>query len=330
MVIQGKNRRIVTFASSILLAFLLVSAPFLQSCSLPEQGPASNPPANQQSNAASEQPSASNPLASPQSSAVSIHVFDVGEGLAVLIDDGEYEVIIDGGEKRFGAAFSAYLASYVDGSIEYVIATHSHADHVGGLTQIYADYQVDHTIYGDTGTSRQYEDFENAAKAEPGSDFKNDETETITLSEGVTLSILDVVDDDKNTNNNSVISVLDAGGIKTLITGDAEERTEKLLASSIGEVTLFIVGHHGSETSSSQVFLDEIRPEFGIISSQGPIKGSYYNPDIEVLRRLAALGTELYATYRSGTIVATIDGGSIHLSPPASERITPENYQNAA
>jgi beta-lactamase superfamily II metal-dependent hydrolase len=272
------------------------------------------------------------PQPQPQSASapagVGIHVFDVGEGLAVLIDNGETEVVIDGGYAKYGKSFSAYISEYVDGDIEYIIATHSHADHVGGLAQLYADYQVSQTIYGDTGKSKQYDDFSSGAQSEPRSEFKNDETETIALGGDVTLSIIDAVDDDSNTNNNSVISILDVGGVKTLITGDAEDKTERLLAGRVGDVDIYVVGHHGSETSSSQAFLDEIRPEYGIISSQGPDVGSYDNPDIDVLRRLSALGATLYATYRSGTIVATIEGDSISLSPPASERITPENYKD--
>jgi beta-lactamase superfamily II metal-dependent hydrolase len=265
-----------------------------------------------------------------RSNAVSIHIFDVGEGLAVLIDDGDVEVVMDGGYKQYGVPFSNYISSYIDGDIEYVIATHSHADHVGGLAQIYADYQIDHTIYGDTGTSGQYKDFEQAAQTEPDSDFKNDETMTIALSEGVSLSIIDVIDGDRNTNNNSVISVLDVGGRRTLITGDAEAKAEQPLHDLIGDIDIYVVGHHGSETSSTQVLLDEIKPEYGIISSQGPNKGKYNNPDIEVLKRLSAFGTQMYAAYRSGTILVTIDSGTITLSPPLSERITPENYKEAA
>jgi beta-lactamase superfamily II metal-dependent hydrolase len=275
-------------------------------------------------------PSSQSTLPIPTAGEVTIHVFDVGEGLAVLIDDGDAEVLIDGGYKQYGVPFSNYIKSYIDGDIEYVIATHSHADHVGGLAQIYADYQVDHTIYGDTGTSGQYKDFEQAAQTEPDSDFKNDETVTIALSEGVSLSIIDVIDGDRNTNNNSVISVLDVGGKRTLITGDAEAKAEQPLLGLIGDIDIYVVGHHGSETSSTQALLDEIRPEYGIISSQGPNKGKYDNPDPEVLKRLSAFGTQLCATYRSGTIVVTIDGGTITLSPPVSERITPENYKEAA
>ena len=134
------------------------------------------------------------PNPTPSESAVLVHVLDVGEGLVVLIDDEEAEVVIDGGYKQYGQAFSSYIKPYVDGDIEYVIATHSHADHVGGLARIYADYQVGHTIYGDTGTSQQYRGFESAARSEPGSTFENDDTETIVLSEGVTLSIIDAID----------------------------------------------------------------------------------------------------------------------------------------
>jgi type I restriction enzyme M protein len=158
----------------------------------PSQGSTSNTTQNEQpsiptppSPPSGEQPAQTGQQPALDNGSVSIHVFDVGEGLAVLIDDGETEVVIDGGYKQYGVPFSAYIKPYVDGDIEYVIATHSHADLVGGLAQIYADYQVDHTIYVDTGTSKQYLDFENAASHEPNSDFKKKVTETIPLSDGV-------------------------------------------------------------------------------------------------------------------------------------------------
>ncbi|MDR3136345.1 MAG: MBL fold metallo-hydrolase [Coriobacteriales bacterium] len=318
-----------------MLLVVVVAAFPLQSCSTaqPDPTPSNSTLPNPSPSTSSSSTSSSSTSSSPSSSTssnVSIHVFDVGEGLAVLIDDGATEVVIDGGYAKYGKSFSNYIHRYVDGDIEYVIATHSHADHVGGLTRLYEDYQIDHTIYGDTGTSTQYKDFESAARAEPYSEFRNDVTESISLSEDVTLSIIDIIDDDKNTNNNSVIVVLDVSGIKTLITGDAEDKTEQLLFGRIGEVDIYVVGHHGSETSSSQALLDEIRPKYGIISSQGSNAGSYNNPDIEVLRRLSALGTVMYATYRSGTIVVTTDGRDISLTPPESEQITTENYREAA
>jgi beta-lactamase superfamily II metal-dependent hydrolase len=260
---------------------------------------------------------------------VVVHVLDVGEGLSVLIDAGDAEVLIDGGYMKYGEAVSDYIEDYVDGNIEYVIATHSDSDHVGGLIQIYDDYQVDCTIYGDKSTSGNYLKFEEAALKEPNSDYRNDENEIFELSEGVTLRFIDPVDDASETNNNSVISILDAGGARLLITGDAQASTEKLLLRQIGKVDVYIVGHHGSETSSSQVFLDEIRPEYGIISSEGP-GGRYRNPDEEIVKRLDAIGAKLYATYRSGSIIVTFADGRISVSPPAGEQITQRNSQEAA
>jgi beta-lactamase superfamily II metal-dependent hydrolase len=134
-----------------------------------------------------------------------------------------------------------------------------------------------------------------------------------------------------------VIALLDAGSRKLLVTGDAEAvdtkteiGTENLLLGKIGQVDVYVVGHHGSETSSSQAFLDEIRPEYGIISSAGPEYRKYNNPDISVLNRLTALGAKMFATYRSGNITVTFDGGTIRLSPPESQQITPQNYKEAA
>jgi beta-lactamase superfamily II metal-dependent hydrolase len=266
----------------------------------------------------------------PVSGEVSVHVLNVGEGLSVFIDDGDAEVLIDGGYMKYGEGISGYISDYVDGDIEYVIATHSDGDHVGGLIRIYADYQVDCTIYGDTSRKGNYPKFEAAAQNEPDSVYKNDENETLELSDGVTLRIIDLIDDAGDTNDNSVISLLDVGGQKLIVTGDAQADTENLLLDKIGQVDVYVVGHHGSETSSSQAFLDEIRPEYGIISSAGPEYKKYNNPDIEVLNRLSALGTKMFATYRSGNITITFDNGTISLSPPESQQITPQNYKAAA
>jgi beta-lactamase superfamily II metal-dependent hydrolase len=260
---------------------------------------------------------------------VSVHVLDVGDGLSVLIDSGEAEVLIDGGYMKYGEAVSRYIGDHVDGDLEYVIATHSDSDHVGGLIQVYADYQVNHTIYGNTATNGNYPKFETAAKNEPNSEYRNDESEVIDLGAGVTLRIIDIIDGSGDVNDDSVISLLSVGDKKLLVTGDAQAKTERLLAGLIGRVDVDIVAHHGSETSSSQAFLDEIRPEYGIVSSAGP-SAKDRNPDEEVMTRLESIGTKLYATYRSGNITITFDNGSILFSPPSSEQITLQNYKDAA
>jgi beta-lactamase superfamily II metal-dependent hydrolase len=90
------------------------------------------------------------------------------------------------------------------------------------MEDIYEAFDVEHTIYGDIGNTNQFEEFFSIAKSR-SSDVKEDEDEVIELSEDATLSIIDILDGDGNTNNNSVISVLDVDGKKMLITGDYED-----------------------------------------------------------------------------------------------------------
>jgi competence protein ComEC len=269
-------------------------------------------------------PAVDDPNATAISSA-EIHAFNVGEGLALLVDSGQTEIIIDGGYKQYGEPFADYIRPYVDGDIELVIATHSHADHVGGLTTIYDEYQVDKTIYGDKGESGQFKAFWKAANDEPGSSVINDEDTTTDFGGGLSLSTIEAGDDDSNTNNNSVISLIDVGGVKTLVTGDAEDKIEKKLAGAIGDVDIYIVGHHGSETSNTQTFLEEIRPDVCIISSEGPAK-QYENPNWYVMERLLAFTPEIYATYRSGNIAVMIDGSVIAVTDDGDSRLTLDNY----
>jgi beta-lactamase superfamily II metal-dependent hydrolase len=121
-----------------------------------------------------------------------------------------------------------------DVAIEYVIATHSHADHIGGIEDVYAACQVAHTIYGDTGTTAQFKEFMGAASGEPNSIVK-DEDDMLSLPNSATLTILDIIDDDSNTNNNSVVTALEADGRRMLVTGDAEDEKSKAVKSALAE-----------------------------------------------------------------------------------------------
>ena len=275
----------------------------------------------------------------PSVGTVTVYVWDVGEALSVLIDDGDTEILIDAGNDRDGQTIVAKVAPYVsDGTIEYVVATHSHSDHIGGMEDIYAAYHVAHTIYGDTGVSGQFREFFDAARAEEDSTLKEDEDEVIGLPNGATLSVLDIIDGESNTNNKSVITALEFGGRKMLVTGDAEdEKSKKLQGALVGRlqndrlypIDVYVVGHHGSETSNSEALLSLIKPAFAIISSEGPY-GQYKNPNEAVIARLAATGASIFATYRSGDITIRLSNDCIILSAPDSERLTVESYHKAA
>ena len=95
------------------------------------------------------------PLPEPELSLLSIYFIDVEQGDSILIDYGEYEILIDGGGKSPGVV--NYLKPLVDGSLEVMVATHPHADHIGGLIDVLAQYQVNEIWHnGDTATSKTY------------------------------------------------------------------------------------------------------------------------------------------------------------------------------
>jgi competence protein ComEC len=157
----------------------------------------------------------------------------------------------------------------------------------------------------------------------------------VSLSDGVTLSIFDILDGESNTNNNSVISLLDCYGRKLLVTGDAEDEKSKtvrealvgrLRGEGVTNIDVYVVGHHGSETSSSKELLALTRPAYAVISSAGPKYKNYNNPSPDVLRRLTNVNAEIYATYRSGDITVTIDRNRMLLLSPGNGRITLSDY----
>lgn len=97
-----------------------------------------------------------------------IHFIDVGQADAALIDIGNTEVLIDGGNNANGQQVVNYLRPYVDGALDYVIATHTDADHIGGLDDVLAAYQVDTVIgSGDTSSTSTYRDYWAAVQSEP-------------------------------------------------------------------------------------------------------------------------------------------------------------------
>jgi beta-lactamase superfamily II metal-dependent hydrolase len=307
--------------------------------------PVAPSPSTTESGSESESDSGSDSEPYSGADIVTVYVFAVGEALSVFIDDGDMEVLIDGGndggKRKDGGTVAEFLSENIDdGTLEYVIATHSHKDHTGGLDEdIYDTFHVGHTIYGDKGTTKEYMEFWDSANMEEDSEVHEDIDEVITLSDGVTLFIFDIIDGEKNTNNNSVISLLDYHGSRMLITGDAEDKKNKtvrealvsrLQKETISNIDVYIVGHHGSETSSSDELLSIIKPTYAIISSVGPNHGNYNNPDISVLERLTAVDAKIYATYISGDMVVTFNNEGVNISPQDSKLITTDNYADAA
>ena len=195
-----------------------------------------------------------------------VHFIDVGQGDSILIDLGSEEVLIDGGEKSPGVV--DYISQYIDGPLEVMVATHPHADHIGGLIKVLKDFQVEEIwLNGYTSTSKTYQDFMAAVNAE-GAEVNYAKRNGTISTESLNFSILnppDILFSDAN--NNSVVLRLDYGDTVFLFTGDAEKEAETNMLATEGELWAQILkaGHHGSKTASTNEFLKKENPDIAII-----------------------------------------------------------------
>ena len=239
-------------------------------------------------------------------------------------------MLIDGGDKFPGVV--AYLSDYVDGAFEAIVATHPHADHIGGLIAVLNTFEVEEVWHnGDSSTSKTYAEFIAAVQAEDAVINIGKRGDKINVGE-LSFLILNPATLDGTTNNNSIVLSLQYGNIDFLFTGDAEQEAEAAMLVSgvvpVPDVEILKVGHHGSRTASSHDFLAITSSEIAIyMAGEG---NRYGHPHEETITALTEVGTEIYGTDIHGTIIVTTDGKAYALqlekqAPPCSPPvISPE------
>ncbi|MCL2525676.1 MAG: MBL fold metallo-hydrolase [Coriobacteriia bacterium] len=255
---------------------------------------------------------------------VKLHVIECGDAQSVFIKAGSKEVLVDAGDVPSSkyTSIESYIRPYVEGSIELAIATHSHADHVGGFPGVYNTFNVDRTIYGDKGSSNAFKNFEASATAK-GRAYDQAKAEVVSLWDNVTLTILDTKHNYPNTNDNSVIAILEYGQNRILITGDLEDNNNaNARADALAKIAsyraqrgnapicFYIAGHHGSNTSSSDALLSALKngstKGYAVMSTVGSPASQYGFPARAVLDRMTAHGYTKYGTCANGTTVITL------------------------
>lgn len=296
---------------SIIVILTLLLAPLMSSCQ-PE--PTQPPPTPTPAPMLTPTPTPSL-TSTPAATELEVHYIDVGQGDSILVDLGETEILIDGGDKSSGIV--EYLKHFVDEPLEVMVATHPHADHIGGLVAVLDEFQVDQIWHnGDTSSSQTYAQFMAAVQAESAEVHVGRRGDEISVGE-LTFIILNPATLSGSTNNNSIVLSLSYGEVDFLFTGDAEHEAEAamLIASDIPvpDIEILKVGHHGSRTASSQDFLFVTSPEVAIyMAGTG---NRYGHPHEEIISNLNQVGAEIYGTDIHGTIVIVTDGESYTLQP---------------
>ncbi len=242
-----------------------------------------------------------------------VHFIDVGQGDAILVKSDEEFMLIDAGKNVDGDLVVNYLKGQNVKKLKYVIGTHPHEDHIGGLDNVIDVFDVEKVIMPNViHTTKTFEDVLDSiinkglkiTPAKSGDKYYLGESEVLILAPNKV--------EYENLNNYSVVTKLMYGNTSFIFTGDAENISEMEMIEVYEDKlksNVLKVGHHGSITSTSQEFLDAVRPEDAVISLG---KGNTYgHPHKEIIDRLKANNIIIHRTDLEGTIVAKSDGNNI-------------------
>lgn len=232
--------------------------------------------------------------------------FNVGQSDCELIILNGKTMLIDAGNRSDGELIVNAIKGLGIEKLDYVIGTHVHEDHIGGMSYIIDSFTVDkfYLPYNTTNTTSYYEKLlesltnknMNINQANVGDllEFENARCEIMAVRN----------DEPENINEESIVLEITYGNQKFLFMGDAEDSNEKL--RSWNDVDVLKVGHHGSNTSSSEDFLKQVLPEIAVISVGKD--NSYGLPKDKIINRFEKIGSKIYRTDKDGTIQIVSDG----------------------
>ncbi|MCQ6276578.1 MBL fold metallo-hydrolase [Bacillus sp. V3B] len=257
-----------------------------------------------------------------------VHYIDVGQADSTLIqysgDGEEYTILIDAGNFN-STNVSSYLQSQNINQIDIAIGTHPDADHIGQLDQVVNTFDVDEVwLSGNASTSQTFQDVLSAI------DSKGIEYHEPRMGEEYDIGPLEVeilyprVITGKS-NEESISLKMTYGNVRFVFTGDAAQENELEMVNSGSDLKAEILhlGHHGSNTSTNQVFLNAVNPEVAIYSAGED--NQYGHPHAEVVNLVRNSGIKLYGTDVNGTIIVTTDGKGYSIETKENGTISPSS-----
>ena len=239
---------------------------------------------------------------------VEIRFIDVGKyglndcGESILIKYEDTEILIDAGDEpqsTFKAVSEAIDKYCEDGVLDYIISTHPDSDHIGSMNDVINNYTVKHIItFMGTASTKVYQDYETSVQNEGAEvckvldSYNNVGTckRTIYIADEVFIEIINTQNYNQEENNaRSIVCILNAYGVKTLFTGDADNKSselEKAYMNNVGNVDILKIVHHGSKEGTSSEFLEAIDPETVIVCNGNYFGNKHGHPTYEALNRV--------------------------------------------
>ncbi|WP_078060457.1 stalk domain-containing protein [Desulfotomaculum copahuensis] len=245
---------------------------------------------------------------------IKVHFLDVGQADSILVQfpNGQ-NMLVDAGNNDDGPAVVSYLKQQGIKKIDFLIGTHPHEDHIGGMDNVIQSFESGQVFMPRvTTTTKTFEDVLTALKAKG--------LKIITAKAGVTVFdqgnlkvnfVAPVGSSYDDLNNWSAVTRIQYGNIPFLLTGDAEAQSEGEMLNSGANLKADVlkVGHHGSSSSTSPAFLKAVAPKYAVISVGAG--NDYGHPDKGTLAKLANAGVQVYRTDQDGTMVFTSNGNNI-------------------
>lgn len=246
-----------------------------------------------------------------QEEELKIYFVDVGQADCILISYNGLYTLIDAGNNADGKKLVTYFQSLGIKEFQYIIGTHAHEDHIGGLDDIIKSFSINHFFMPDViTTTKTFEDVLDALEEKQIAFETPSINSTFTMGNTKFL-VLWVSQDKDNLNDTSIVLKMIYKNTTYLFTGDASSTVEKKILSQDLESDLLKVGHHGSQYSTSAQFLKKVNPKYAVI--QVGKNNEYNHPRQVVLDKLNYIGTKVYRTDLDGTIIVTSDGENINI-----------------
>lgn len=242
---------------------------------------------------------------------LTVYFLDVGQADSILIKSKDKYMLIDAGNNADGSLLVDYFKKLGITKFDYVIGTHVHEDHIGGMDDIINNFDIGTFYMPDViTTTKTFEDVLDALASKNVYFDVPEIGESFSLGES-TIEVIYVGNDDSDLNLTSIVLKLIYNDVSFLFTGDISSEIENLILNSSIDSDVLKIAHHGSKYSSSLDFLNKVNPKYAVISVGN--NNSYNHPDDITLERLNQLKVKTYLTSKDGTLIFTSDGDKINV-----------------